>query len=111
MPSKHKKVYHKSKKDKTFHIKQLEKWEHTIQKQLPTLTKSQAYTLALWSFAMIIIKSCVITSVSFFLAFLFEKDDSLAHGSDLGNRKYVIIVIINILANSNNMSIYIMKNQ
>ena len=75
MPSKHKKVYHKSKKDKTFHIKQLKKWEHTIQKQLPVLTKSQAYILALWSFAMVIImviiKSCAITSVSFFLAFLF----------------------------------------
>ena len=74
MPRKHKKVYHKSKKDKTFHIKQLkqlEKWEHTIQKQLPVLTKSQAYILALWSFAMVIIKSCAITSVSFFLAFLF----------------------------------------
>ena len=77
MPSKHKKVYHKSKKDKTVHIKQLKKWENTIAKQLPVLTKSQAYTLALWSFAMIIIKSCAITSVSFFLACLLGDDDKL----------------------------------
>jgi hypothetical protein len=77
MPSKHKKVHHKSKKDKTFHIKQLKKWENTITKQLPVLTKSQAYTLALWSFAMIIIKSCAITSVSFFLAYLSEDDEKL----------------------------------
>ena len=51
MPSKRKKVYHKSKKDKTFYKKQLKIWENTIQKQLPVLNKSQAYVLALWSFA------------------------------------------------------------
>jgi len=77
MPSKHKKVYHKSKKDKISYEKQIKKWENTIQKQLPVLSKSQAHLLALWSFAMVIIKSCAITSVAFFLAFLFEDDDKL----------------------------------
>jgi hypothetical protein len=72
MPSKHKKVYHKSKEEKTFHKKQLNKWLQIIQKQLPNLTKSQAYVLALWSFGMVIIRSSAITSVSFFLACLFK---------------------------------------
>ena len=77
MPSKHKKVYHKSKKDKTTYKKQLKKWENIIQEQLPVLSKSQGYILALWSFSMIVIKSCSITSVSFFLAFLLEDNDEL----------------------------------
>jgi len=83
---KDKKVYHKSKGDKTpykdykdytDYKKQIKKWENTIQKQLPILNKSQAYILTLWSFSMVIIKSCAITSVSFFLAFLFEDNDEL----------------------------------
>jgi len=75
MPSKHEKVYHKSKKDKTLYKEQLDKWEHTIQKQLPTLTKSQAYVLALWSFAMVILKSC---NLCIFLASLLKtKEESL----------------------------------
>jgi len=77
MPNKHKKVYHKSKKDEISYNKQIKKWGNNIQKQLPVLTKSQAYLLSLWSFAMVIIKSCAITSVAFFLAFLFEDDDKL----------------------------------
>lgn len=82
MPSKHKKVYHKSKKnkakkDKASYKKQIKRWENIIQKQLPTLTKSQVCLLALWSFAMVIIKSSAITSVAFFLAFLCEDDDNL----------------------------------
>lgn len=77
MSSKHEKVYHRSKKDKTTYKKQLKKWEDIIQEQLPILSKSQAYILALWSFSMIIIKSCSITSVSFFLAFLMEDSDEL----------------------------------
>jgi hypothetical protein len=77
MPSKQEKVYHESKKDKTSYKKQLEKWENIIQQQLPVLSKSQAYILTLWSFSMVIIKSCAITSVSFFLAFLSEDNDKL----------------------------------
>ncbi len=77
MPSEHKRVYHKSKKDKTHCKRQIKKWENTIQQQLPVLSKPQAYVLALWSFAMVIIKSCTITSVSFFLAFLSEDNDEL----------------------------------
>ena len=65
MPSKRKKVYHRSKKDKTAYKKQLKKWENTIQKQLPVLNKSQAYLLALWSFAMVIIKSLLPLWLSF----------------------------------------------
>ena len=78
MPSKHKKVYHKSEKEKTFHKRQLDKWLQTIEEQLPNLSKSQAYVLALWSFAMVIIRLSAITSVSFFLACLFKtKQESL----------------------------------
>jgi len=48
--------------------KQLEQWFSEITKNLPNLTKPQAFVLALWNIGMTIVKSCGLTSVVNILA-------------------------------------------
>ncbi len=46
----------------------LSQWESTVSTHLPTLQRSQATVLALWSFGMVLARSCGITSVAALLA-------------------------------------------
>ena len=46
----------------------LSQWETTVSIHLPTLTRAQASVLALWSFGMVLARSCGITSVAALLA-------------------------------------------
>ena len=46
----------------------LSQWESTVSTRLPTLQRSQATVLALWSFGMVLARSCGITSVAALLA-------------------------------------------
>ncbi len=62
-------------KEKEFHIKQLEEWKSIISENLPHLSKPQATVLALWSFGMAVIKTCALTSVSFFMSLLLDEKE------------------------------------
>ena len=62
----------KKQKKAQFGIKQLDQWNLTVSEHLPCLSKPQAAVLALWSFGMIMVKSCALTTVSFFLASLLK---------------------------------------
>ena len=46
----------------------LSQWVATVSTHLPELSKPQATVLGLWSFGMVLSKSCGLTSVAVFLA-------------------------------------------
>lgn len=46
----------------------LSQWESTVSTYLPHLSRPQAYVLALWSYGMVLAKSCGITSVAALVA-------------------------------------------
>src|SRR5438132_10581529 len=48
--------------------KALSQWEQTVSRHLPHLSRPQAHVLALWSYGMVLAKSCGITSVAALLA-------------------------------------------
>jgi len=50
------------------HRKALSQWEQTVSRHLPHLSRPQAHVLALWSYGMVLAKSCGITSVAALLA-------------------------------------------
>ena len=50
------------------HRKALSQWEHTVSTRLPHLSRPQAQVLALWSYGMVLAKSCGITTVAALLA-------------------------------------------
>src|SRR5437762_4315422 len=50
------------------HRKALSQWERTVSRHLPHLSRPQAHVLALWSYGMVLAKSCGITSVAALLA-------------------------------------------
>jgi hypothetical protein len=54
----------------------LSQWEHTVSTQLPSLSRSQATVLALWSYGMVLARSCGITSVAALLAPLLDAKES-----------------------------------
>jgi hypothetical protein len=45
-----------------------DQWQTTIMQHLSPLSKPQATVLALWSFGMVLARSCALTAVSHFLA-------------------------------------------
>ena len=51
---------------------QFEQWQSTIMQHLPHLSKPQAYGLALWSWGMVLARSCALTAVSSLLATLWR---------------------------------------
>lgn len=51
-------------------------WIETVSKQMPQLSKTQAMGLALWSFGMVVTKSCGLTTVSIFVATLLDKKEN-----------------------------------
>jgi hypothetical protein len=51
-------------------------WERTVSSHLPHLSGPQAQVLALWSYGMVLAKSCGITSVVALLAPLLEQSES-----------------------------------
>lgn len=50
------------------HRKALSQWEQTVSSYLPHLSRPQAHVLALWSFGMVLAKSCGTSSVAAVLA-------------------------------------------
>src|SRR5207245_1558181 len=50
------------------HRKALSQWEQTVSTHLPHLSRPQAQVLALWSYGMVLAKSCGITTVAALLA-------------------------------------------
>jgi len=50
----------------------LSQWETTVSRYMPHLSRPQAYVLALWSYGMVLAKSCGITSVAALLARLLD---------------------------------------
>lgn len=50
----------------------LSQWERTVSRHLPHLSRPQAYVLALWSYGMVLAKSCGSTSVAALLATLLD---------------------------------------
>ena len=54
----------------------LSQWETTVSTHLPTLSPAQATVLALWSFGMVLARSCGITSVAALLAPLLDAPDN-----------------------------------
>ena len=58
------------------HRKALSQWEDTVSTHLPHLSRPQAHVLALWSYGMVLAKSCGITSVAALLADLMKSSVS-----------------------------------
>lgn len=54
----------------------LSQWETTVSTHLPHLNRAQATVLALWSFGMVLARSCGITSVAALLAPLLEAKET-----------------------------------
>jgi len=54
----------------------LDAWTKTVQEQMPHLSKPQAVVLALWSFGVVLTKSCGLTTVATFLALLLGKKEN-----------------------------------
>ena len=50
----------------------LSQWDETVSTHMPHLSRPQAYVLALWSYGMVLAKSCGITSVAALLAGLLD---------------------------------------
>ncbi len=50
------------------HVDTVSQWERTVSTYLPHLSRPQAHVLALWSYGMVLAKSCGITSVAALLA-------------------------------------------
>src|SRR5947199_10853527 len=57
--------------------KALSQWEEAVSTHLPHLSRPQAHVLALWSFGMVLAKSCGITSVAALLAELLGSSASI----------------------------------
>ena len=55
---------------------QFEQWQSTIMQHLPHLSKPQAYGLALWSWGMVLARSCALTTVSCLLASLWRRKEN-----------------------------------
>src|SRR5438094_9712245 len=53
----------------------LSQWEHSVSSHLPQLSRPQAAVLALWSYGMVLAKSCGITSVVALLATLLGQSE------------------------------------
>src|SRR5438132_4571750 len=58
------------------HRKALSQWEQTVSTHLPHLSRPQAHVLALWSYGMVLAKSCGTTSVAALLADLLKSSVS-----------------------------------
>ena len=58
------------------HRKALSQWEQTVSRHLPHLSRPQAHVLALWSYGMVLAKSCGTTSVAAGLAELLKSSVS-----------------------------------
>ena len=54
----------------------LDNWIGTVKTHMPHLSKPQATVLALWSFGMVMVKSCGLTTVATFLASLLHKKEN-----------------------------------
>jgi Transposase DDE domain len=55
---------------------QFEQWQFTIMQHLPHLSKPQAYGLALWSWGMVLARSCALTAVSGLLAAVWRRKEN-----------------------------------
>ncbi len=55
---------------------QLKEWIRIVTTQMSHLSKPQAVVLALWSFGMVMVNSCGLTTVSVFLAQLLGKKEN-----------------------------------
>ena len=55
---------------------ELKDWIRTVTTQMPQLSKPQAVVLAMWSFGMVMVNSCGLTTVSVFLAQLLGKKEN-----------------------------------
>ncbi len=53
--------------------RQVNQWIKTLSSNLPHLSRSQATVLALWSFAAVVVHTCALTTVAFFLAELEDQ--------------------------------------
>jgi DDE family transposase len=55
---------------------QLYQWSHTLARQLPVLSKTQAFVLALYSFGMILAHGCGLSAIALALAPLLGQSDN-----------------------------------
>ena len=58
------------------HRKTLSQWEQTVSSQLSHLSRPQAHVLALWSYGMVLARSCGTPSVAAVLADLLKSSVS-----------------------------------
>ena len=57
-------------------LEQLKSWIATVQHHMPVLSKPQAVVLALWSFGIVVMQSCGLTTVTVFLAALLKCEEA-----------------------------------
>ena len=53
--------------------RQLEEWKDIVGMKFPNLSKPQAVVLAMWSFGMVVVGACGLTTICAFLAELLGK--------------------------------------
>jgi hypothetical protein len=58
------------------HTSELCQWVEEVSKNLPVLSKPQATVLAMYSFGMILVRSCGISSIAYALSLLLEKSEN-----------------------------------
>lgn len=54
----------------------LDTWTNTVRERMPHLSKPQAVVLALWSFGVVLTKSCGLTTIAAFLALMLGKKEN-----------------------------------
>lgn len=57
-------------------LEQLKSWMETVQQHMPVLSKPQAVVLALWSFGIVVMQSCGLSTVTTFLSRLLDCQES-----------------------------------
>ena len=58
------------------HIRKLSQWEEEVSKNLPHLSRPQIAVLALYSFGMVVVRSCGISSIAYGLGLLLDKKEN-----------------------------------
>ncbi len=76
----------------------LSQWEQTVSRHLPHLSRPQVVVLAVWSYAMIVCKSCGTTSGALWLSDLLEASmmrggNACGSGATMPRRKKARIAV------------------
>jgi len=58
------------------HAKKLSQWSGVVSSKMPHLSRNEAMVLAMYSFGMVMVQSCGISSIAYFLGLLLDKKET-----------------------------------